>query len=160
MLGTASHTTNPIGRPLFTIPICQQFSNTPSLLYSYRTSTVPSQPTSCSMLANNQFSCYLWSGSEWRHIVIPPPPACMLITDMLQLMPTYVGSIVSTYDSPAFCPCHPSHSSANPDSPGSCFLESPPLSLLVHGKVLGNIRVLLNAAVHQQMEVFKCDQSS
>lgn len=67
----------------------------------------------------------------------------MLITDMLQLMPTYVGLIVSTYDSPAFCPCHPSHSSANPDSPGSCFLESPPLSLLVHGKVLGNIRVLL-----------------
>lgn len=74
----------------------------------------------------------------------------MLITDMLQLMPTDVGSIVSTYDSPAFCPCHPSHSSANPDSLGSCFLESPPLSLLVHGKVLGNIRVLLNAAVHQQ----------
>lgn len=69
MMGTASHTTNPIGRPLFTIPICQQFSNTPSLLYSYRTSTVPSQPTSCSMLAKNQFSCYLWSGSEWRHIV-------------------------------------------------------------------------------------------
>lgn len=74
----------------------------------------------------------------------------MLITDMLQLMPTYVGLIVSTYDSPAFCPCHPSHSSANLDSPGLCFLESSPLSLLVHGKVLGNIRVLLHAAVHQQ----------